>query len=112
MMTNFKLLISFYHLKGIECDSGPVAKSGENLNRQFLEEEHLELARVMKDYSLSHLYKKFCDAGVTTCMLFELDENNLDNDIRLTNLEKSSYLRAKRIYQDNKNKQSGTNFNE
>ena len=74
-----------------------------------LEEEHFELATMLKEYSLSSLYKKFCDAGVTKCMLFELDVSTLDNDVHLSNLEKSAYLKAKRIYHDNKNKQSGTN---
>ena len=52
------------------------------------------LKYLLKSYNILHLYEKFCDSYVTPDVIWELDEDMLD-EAKLNKTEKLQYQKAK-----------------
>ena len=62
--------------------------------------------KILDEYDIGSLYTKFCEGGVTPMVLWDLTDEILE-DIGLTKLDKLSYLKGKKSYNDQFSKQPG-----
>ena len=53
----------------------------------------------MKSHSIGDLYTKFRHAGITVPIIWDLDEAILDEDIKLTRIEKLKYQKEQKKQQ-------------
>ena len=59
------------------------------------DDEHAELQKVMKSTGISTLYEKFRDAGITVDIIWKLEDSMLDDELKLSGIEKLKYSTAK-----------------
>ena len=60
------------------------------------DDEHAELQKVMKSTGLSALYEKFRDAGITVDIIWKLENEILDDMLKLNPIDKLKYNTAKK----------------
>ena len=58
--------------------------------------EDVELKEIMKRSGLFDLYDKFREAKVTARIIWELDDEDLKDEIKLTGIEKKRYKAAQK----------------
>ena len=74
-----------------DCDS---SDGDEITHSSDTSKKRHDLKRLLQEFDITALFDKFCDGNVTTSVLWELDEEILD-DIGLSKLEKLKYRKAK-----------------
>ena len=67
---------------------------GEELALESNKKEHLDLATKLRNNSLSSLYKKLRDKGVTAENLFELEDLQME-EMKFSQVERLNYEKAK-----------------
>lgn len=58
--------------------------------------ENNELKDVMKASNILELYDKFNQAGISAAIVWDLEDDILDEDIKLTRIEKKKYKAAQK----------------
>ena len=83
------------HLGG-KCNNRNQLKIIQNILDNSNDAENDELAVIMKSSKIFDLYDKFNEAKVSAAIIWELDDEELDEDIKLTRIEKKRYRAAQK----------------
>ena len=77
-------------------NSGTIDQSGDGSNVKGCNTRSSEptVLLVLKSYEISHLFDKFCEANITHDVIWDLDDDMLD-EAKLTKIEKLQYQKAK-----------------
>ena len=82
------------------------SQASTSSDRLVSQKQDDKLLKILDEYEIGSLYTKFCEGGVTPKVLWDLNDEILE-DIGLTKLEKLSYLKGKKSYNDQFSKQPG-----
>lgn len=85
--------------EGFHDDIYSIISLGEKYSKDAIAQEHLELAKILKDHSLSSLYKKLRDGDVRVDILFELENSDLDR-MGFSETEKRIYYKSRNDYRN------------
>jgi len=81
--------------------TGPLPGSSNKVQESEVRDE--ELFQLLHEYGLADLYENLKRAYVTTTVIWELDEHEIDQEIRLTSIQKKRYYKAKHDYETKRN---------
>jgi len=83
----------FGNLSGIQGGSKNTMQTQQPVSEGA---EDVELKTIMESSEISHLYGKFSRANVKAAIIWDLDDEMLDKEIKLTKIEKLSYNKAQK----------------